>query len=168
MIVIPNRMRVVMVVSALALAAGLLTLASLATPTQAQSDTTSRVPFEQDYVNACTGGELFHISGTILTVGHHTIAANGGQHFQYVENTRGTGENLTTGAEYAYNNKRQGQVNWLDGGFTYYDSYVVTMRRQGSTTADDDLEIMIWIKQTVNANGELTTQILNFGELSCK
>jgi hypothetical protein len=168
MVVLPNRVSVVMVVSALALAAGLLALASLATPTQAQSDTTARVPFEQDYVNACTGGELFHIEGTILTVGHLTTDANGGQHAQFVENTQGTGENLTTGAEYTYNNRRVHQSNFTGDAFTYYDSFVVTMRRKGSTTSDDDLKIKIWIKQTLNANGVLTTEILNLGELSCK
>jgi hypothetical protein len=167
MAVLPIRVRVVMVVSALALAAGLLALASLATPTQAQSDTTARVPFEEDFLNACTG-ELFHIEGTILTVGHLTTDANGGNHAQFVENTWGTGENLTTGAEYTYNNRRVHQSNFTGDAFTYYDSFVVTMRRQGSTTSDDDLKIKIWIKQTVNANGELTTQILNLGELSCK
>jgi hypothetical protein len=163
MVVIPNRVRVVLVVSALALAAGLLALAS---PTQAQSSTTERVPFSQDYFNACTG-EVFHIDGTILTVSHYTIDPNGGQHIQYVENTQGTGENLTTGAEYTYNNKRHGQFNYFSDSLTYYDSYVVTMRRQGSTTPDDDLKVTIWIKQTVNANGELTTQILEIGDPRC-
>jgi hypothetical protein len=147
-----------MVVSALALAAGLLALASLSKPAQAQSDTTSRVEFKQGYYNVCAD-EVFNISGTILTVGHHTIDGNGGQHFQYVENTQGTGESLTTGAEYAYKNVRHGQVNWLGDTFTYYDSYIVTMRRQGSTTPDDDFKVTIWIKQTLT-NGELTTQIV--------
>jgi hypothetical protein len=157
-------MRVVVVVSALALVAGLLTLMLLANPTQAKSDTTSRVPFELDYYNECAD-EVFHISGTILTVGHHTIHGNGGQHFQYVENTQGTGESLTTAAEYAYSRETHGQVNWLGDTFTYYDSYVVTMRRQGSTTPDDDFKATVWIKQTIT-NGELTTQILNI-EFSC-
>ena len=169
MVVIPNRVRVVMVVSALALAAGLLALASLATPTQAQSSTTERLPFSQDYLNSCAG-ELFHIDGTILTVGHHTIDGNGGQHFQYVSNTKGTGESLTTGAEYAFKERIHGQQNYFGEfgeSYTYYSSFVVTMRRQGSTTPDDDLEVTISIKQTVNANGELTTEIVK-SEFSCK
>jgi hypothetical protein len=153
-----------MVVSALALAAGLLALAALATPAQAQSETTSRVTFEQDYYNVCAD-EVFHISGTILTVGHVTTDANGGQHFQYVENTQGTGTSLTTGAEYAVKNVRHGQINVRGDTFTYYDSYVLTFRRQGSTTPDDDFKATIWIKQTV-VNGELTTQILNIDDFN--
>jgi hypothetical protein len=168
MIVIPNHMRVVMVVSALALAAGLLTLALLSKPAQGQAETTTtteRVPFSEDFTDQCTG-ELFHIDGTILTVGHSTIDANGAQHFQYVNNTKGTGESLTTGAEYAFSRETHGQANYFGDSYTYYDSYVVTMTRQGSTAPDDDFKITISIKQTINANGELTTEIVKV-EYSC-
>jgi hypothetical protein len=149
----------------LALAAGLLTLASLATPTQAQSGTTDRVEFSENFTDQCTG-ELFHIDGTILTVSHYTIDANGGQHIQYVENTKGTGESLTTGAEYAFSRETHGQRNYFGDSYTYYDSYVTTMKRQGSTTPEDDFKITISVKQTINANGEVTTEIVKV-ESSC-
>ena len=172
MVVIPNRVRLVMVVSALALAAGLLTLSLLSKPAQGQAETTTtteRVPFSEDFYNACTG-EVFHIDGTILTVGHTTIDGNGNQHFQYVNNTKGTGESLTTGAEYAFSRETHGQQNYFFGdsytSYTYYDSYDVTMTRKGSSTPDDDIKITISIKQTINANGELTTQIVK-SEFSC-
>jgi hypothetical protein len=154
-----------MVVSALALAAGLLALASLATPTQAESSTTERVPYSNDYYNVCTG-ETFHMDGTLLTVGHVTTDENGGQHLQFVENIKGTGENLTTGAEYAFNSKYHGQANYFGGPYTYYVSFVMTMSRQGSTTPDDDWKVTISLKQTINANGELTTEIVN-SEFNC-
>ena len=161
-----------MVVSALALAVGLLTLALLSKPAQGQAETTTttdRITFSEDFTHGCTG-ELFHIDGTILTVGHTTIDGTGNHHFQYVNNTKGTGESLTTGAEYAFSRETHGQVNYFFGdsytSYTYYDSYVTTMRRQGSTTPDDDFKITISIKQTINANGELTTEILK-SEFSC-
>ena len=146
-----------------------LMLALLANPAQGQAETTTttdRTTFSEAFIDQCTG-EVFHIDGTILTVGHSTIDANGGQHFQYHVDTRGTGESLTTGAEYAFHNVTQGQANYLGGSQTYYTSYVTTMRRQGSTTPDDDFKITISLKQTINANGELTTQIVK-DELSCK
>jgi hypothetical protein len=157
--------RVVMVVSTLALAAGLLALASLASPTQAQAEhirvTTERVPFSE-YLRDPSTGEVFQIYGTILTVNHYTVDANGGVHTQYHVDTRGTGESLTSGAEYTSRNVIQGQANFTGDSFTYYTSYVTTFRRQGSTTPDDDFKVTIYLKQTVNANGELTTQIEKF------
>jgi hypothetical protein len=182
MIVIPNRVRVVMVVSALALAAGLLTLMSPPTsaqqaPAQQQGDpntthqqlstTTERLPLSQGFYNQCTG-EVFQMDGSILTVSHWTIDGNGGSHTQYQVNTQGHGESLTTGAKYTYHNVYHGTANFNSGdSFTYYTSYVTTMRRQGSTTPDDDWEVTISLKQTANANGELTTEIVKY-EFSCK
>jgi hypothetical protein len=164
--VIPNRVRVLVVVSALALAAGLLTLASLASPTQAQAEhirvTTERVPYSE-YLREPSTGEVFQVYGTILTVNHYTIDANGGVHAQYHVDTRGTGESLTTGAKYTSRTMHQGQVNYSVGdSFTYYTSYVMTFTRQGEATPDDDYKVTIYLKQTVNANGELTTQIEKF------
>ena len=96
MIVIPNRVRVVVVVSALALAAGLLTLALLAKPTQAQAETitsTERLPLNNTYFNPCTGEE-FHIEGTVHLVQHRTIDENGTDHVQVHSNTQGRGQLL--------------------------------------------------------------------------
>jgi hypothetical protein len=92
MVVIPTRARVVVVVSALALAAGLLTLALLANPTQAKSGTNDeRVPFSQDYFNGCIG-EPFHIDGTMHIVEHFQIDENGVySHIQYHADSQGRG-----------------------------------------------------------------------------
>jgi hypothetical protein len=164
MAVLPIRVRVVLVVSALALAAGLLALASLATPTQAQNSTPERVPINQGYYNECTG-ESFQIDGTLLIVDHFTTDASGGNHAQAVETIQGTAENLTTGVEYAYKDRRVLQFNFTGDTSTYHDSYVVTMRRQGSTTPDDDLKSTIFLKLTA-ANEEIRTEIVKF-EFSC-
>jgi hypothetical protein len=117
MMAILNRVSVAAVIAALALAAGLL---ALATPAQAQSDTTARVPFSQDYVNGCLGNEQFHIDGTILIVGHATTDANGQNHFQFVENTQGTGASVTTGTKYTFKQQTHGEQNYLGDSLTYY------------------------------------------------
>ena len=77
MMVIPNRGRVVAVLSALALAGGLLTLALLAKPTQAQPPTANensgvseQVPISGGLdASECTG-EVINIEGTLHIVNH--------------------------------------------------------------------------------------------------
>jgi hypothetical protein len=63
MVIIQTRVRVVVVVSGLALAAGLLTLALLAKPAQAQAQR-DRVPVVFDFLNPCTG-ESVVFNGTV-------------------------------------------------------------------------------------------------------
>src|SRR3712207_2101994 len=103
MLVIPTCVRVLVVVSALALAAGLLTLALGAKPAQAQAETvtdTDRSPFTFLAVS-CTGEEVL-FQGTLYTVAHTTIDANGGFHTKFEVNVKGKGEGLESGAEYVF------------------------------------------------------------------
>jgi hypothetical protein len=75
--VIPNRVKVVAVMAALALAAGLLTLALLTKPMQAKPSTINETKSEQfpvHFIIDGTGpgcfGELIEITGTLHTVNH--------------------------------------------------------------------------------------------------
>jgi hypothetical protein len=89
MMVIPNRGRLVAVMLALALAGGLLTLALLAKPTQAQGAETQRlaVDFNLDAVDCA--GDLIHLTGKLNSVFHvHEDAAGGfhiNTHFNFAD-----------------------------------------------------------------------------------
>lgn len=103
MIVIPNRGRVVALISALALAGGLLTLALLAKPAQAQGQGAVSEQFPANFTldaSACAG-ELIDVEGTLHTVNHVTDLGDGAYHINShfnVANLQGTGQ--TTGGNY--------------------------------------------------------------------
>ena len=166
MVVIPNRVRVVMVVSALALAAGLLTLALLEKPAQAQAETITdndRSTFDGP-VASCMG-EFVFIEGTMHTVAHTTIDANGGFHtkFQYI--LKGQGEGLDSGDKYLYNDTFGYNVN-STGAINQTQTETFKITSQGSASATDDLQGKVLYHVTVNANGEVTTEVYNF-EFEC-
>jgi hypothetical protein len=100
---IPNRGRIVAVVSALALAGGLLTLALLAKPTQAQSQGAVVEEFPVDFTldaNECAGEEI-QVTGTLRTVNHFTDLGDGQYHINSHFNLAGVkGVGLTTGDTY--------------------------------------------------------------------
>jgi hypothetical protein len=103
MMVIPNRARVVAVMLALAFAGGLLTLALLAKPTQAQGQGAVSEQFPAVFTldaSACAG-ELIDVEGTLHTVNHVTDLGDGAYHINShfnVANLQGTGR--TTGGNY--------------------------------------------------------------------
>ena len=77
-----NPVRVLALISALALAGGLLTLSLLAKPTQAQSQGAVSEQFPVDFVidaSACAG-ELIHVTGTLHTVNHFRLQEDGTYH----------------------------------------------------------------------------------------
>jgi hypothetical protein len=170
MIAIPNRVRVVVVVSALALAAGLLTLALLAKPTQAQaqSDTLNeRVPLALTVNNPCTGEEVF-IEGTDHLVFHRTVDANGGFHVKVHSNFEGQGVS-PSGAKYVLhtsaNNRFYFRAESAEND-TFTDTFKII--RQGSATPEaDDFELKLTFHVTINANGEVTA-IVDKYEAECK
>ena len=127
MMVIPSRGRVVAVLSALALAGGLLTLV-LAKHTQAETPTDNEkqkgavveefpIAFTLD-TTQCVGGELIDITGTLHTVTHF-VPVKGGYHtisqFNFV-NGRGVGQ--TTGDEYVISARSKTVENFLPTGDT--------------------------------------------------
>jgi len=103
MMVIPNRGRVVAVISALALAGGLLALALLAKPTQAQAEGASSEQFPIEFaidMSAC-GGEEIDVTGTLHTVNHFTVRPDGTYHVNSHFNFAGVkGVGRTTGDNY--------------------------------------------------------------------
>jgi hypothetical protein len=163
MVVMTTRGRAVVLVVALALAASLLTLAVvLAKPAQAQAATTTtqdRTTFNQSFFS-CTG-ELVFIQGTMHTVAHTTTDANGERHTTFHFNIQGRGES-ESGAKYVFNDVFTLHENFPAGDPNYNVTFTQSEKliRQGSATPTDDLEFKLLIHQTLNSQGELTSEIL--------
>jgi hypothetical protein len=166
MIVIPNRVRVVVVmVSALAVAAGLLTLALLEKPAQAQAETITST--DRDTVSgtigtigSCTDEPVF-IEGTLHTVGHTTIDANGVRHIRGHFNEQGQGEGLSSGDKYVYHDvfNDHAYEAWFTNTFNETFTETIKLIRQGSATPMEDLNFKVLFHVTVNAQGELTSDV---------
>jgi hypothetical protein len=101
--VIPNRGRVVALITALALAGGLLTLALLAKPTHAQDQGAVSEHFPVDFTldaSECAG-ELIQVTGTLHIVNHFRAQEDGTYHINSSFNLAGVkGVGLTTGEVY--------------------------------------------------------------------
>ena len=128
MMIIPNRGRVVAVISALALAGGLLTLALLAKATQAQPPTDNEnqkgavveefpIAFTLD-TTQCVGGELIDITGTVHAVTHFVPVKGGFHTTSHINFVNGRGVGQTTGDEYITSARIQSVVNFLPTGDT--------------------------------------------------
>jgi hypothetical protein len=170
MIVIPNRVRVVVVMaSALALAAGLLTLALLAKPVQAQVEpitSNDRSTFNQ-FFTSCTG-ELVQIQGTLHTIAHTTIDENGVRHTVFHFEIRGQGESAS-GAKYVFHDVFNMHETFTGAlGDNYNTTFTRTSKliRQGSATPTDDLESNLLIHVTLNDLGEVTA-VVDKAESEC-
>ena len=171
MLIIPARMRVLVVmVSALALAAGLLTLALLAKPAQAQAQpehVAEHTPFTFEQDNPCTG-EVILVEGRAHVVGHYTEDASGGQHFVLESHSQGRGVS-TSGAKYTLSSgspqTHNVKVDAAAEAFTWTDR--VIFNRQGSDTPGDDFQGHFVFHATVNANGELTV-VFERADFECR
>jgi hypothetical protein len=148
------------VVSALALAAGLLTLALLATPTQARAETITshdRTTFNNGF-STCTADEVVFIDLSMHTVAHTTIDENGVRHTNFNFNIQGRGES-NTGAKYVYHGVSN-QHETFTGvvGDNYNRTFIESAQliRQGSATPTDDLPFRHWVHVTLNDHGEVT------------
>ena len=168
MVVIPNRVRVLVVVSALALAAGLLTLALLAKPTQAQAQHETfraQMPFEMGGFNPCTG-ETYYLEGTVHLVTQVTQDANGNFHFTSHQVVEGQGVGAS-GAKYVVHDSFNTTINFtLEAAQTFTQEFIFKVIRQGSDTPEDDYTVKYLIHFTVTANGELTSEVGRF-EIEC-
>jgi hypothetical protein len=104
MMVIPNRVKVVAVISALALVSGMLTLALLANPTQAQGQGATVEDFPVDFLidgtpcPDCGGcgvfGEYIRVEGTLHTVNYFRLQEDGTYHVNShysLQNVKGVG-----------------------------------------------------------------------------
>ncbi len=171
MLVISARVRVVVVmVSALALAAGLLTMALLSKPAQAQAETFTSSDRDAFLIafESCTG-EVLEVQGTLHAVAHTTIDPNGTFHTTFHNNIQGGAESAS-GAKYVFNSSSTNQQNFSVSGtppFIATNTMSFRLIRQGSATPTDDLMVKVLIHQTVNANGEITSEVVKF-EATCK
>ena len=172
MIVIPNRVSVVAAMSALGLAVGLLTLALLASPAQAQAETTTdhvRNTFNGFVINPCTGEELF-LEGTQNLVAHITRDANGGVHIKSHRNVEATAVSAS-GAKYVAHQTQNDELSARgdsESATTFTLTNTLQFIRQGSATpTDDDFVIKEVTHLTVNANGEITSVVAQFNEGVC-
>ena len=173
MIVIANRVRVVVVmVSALAVAGGLLTLAVvLAKPAQAQAETimdNDRSTF--NLTSGTCGEELAQIQGTLHTVAHTTIDATGVRHIRGHFNEQGQGEGTISGDKYVFHdvfNLRENLTGDEPGDHvTFTVTETAKLIRQGSTTPTDDQQVKSLVHVTINANGEVTADVVKI-EFEC-
>jgi ABC-type phosphate transport system substrate-binding protein len=167
MVVIPNRVRVVLVVSALALAAGLLTLALLGKPAQAQAETFTDTTRETDsgIIGSCAVDPVF-VEGTFHFVSHTTIDANGGFHTKVQATIQGQGEGLRSGDKYVFHQVAIFHVN-STGASNQTFTETVKIIRQGSDTTTDDFNSRFVFHVTVDANGEVTTNFVKFEDEVC-
>jgi hypothetical protein len=171
MLVIPNRVKVIAVmVTALALAAGLLTLALLAKPAQAQADTTrvnDRIPFTGTLTNPCTEEAIF-FEGTIHFVFHTTEDASGGFHSKGHFDLQVQGESAS-GAKYLSPevDNQQSFTAFSESPNNFTLERTVLFIRQGETAEEDDFQFKTLSHVTVNANGEITSVVDEESEVFC-
>ena len=171
MVFMTTRARTVVLVVALALAASLLTLAVvLAKPAQAQAQTFTDTDQEpvSGYTSSCTNDELVFIEGTLLTVAHTTIDANGVYHTKFQSNLQGQGEGLSSGDKYVFDDIANSNIIRSPTGADLIarESQTFKITRQGSDTTTDDLQVKALFHVTVNAPGEVTADVANF-EIVC-
>ena len=172
MAVMPNRVRVVVVVSALAFAAGLLTLALLAKPTEAQgqTETTSdRTPFAFSTWNPYTGEDILG-EGFIQGVFHFTEDAAGGTHFMFHGNFHGQGVG-DSGAKYVLANPGNDPIKFSgfsESATTFTGTGTLVIIRKGEATPGDDYHMKYLVHFTFNANGEVTSVVIHDEEGECK
>jgi hypothetical protein len=170
MLVIPARVKVVVVmVSALAIAAGLLTLSLLAKPAQAQAQpitSTDRDTVSRFLIGCPPDQEGILVDGTLHTVSHTNIDANGGFHTKVLLNFQGQGVGEITGDKYVFQDVFNLQIN-EPGPLEETQTRTLKATRQGSATEDDDLQLKSVIHLTLLANGEVTAEVRQF-EVVCR
>jgi hypothetical protein len=165
--------RALTVVGFAVILAGMLWFAATAPPTSMSSSaafaqyhpgavtTTSsdRSTFNASFLS-CTG-ESVQIQGTLHTVAHTTTDANGERHTTFHFNIQGRGES-ESGAKYVYNDVFSLHENFPAGDPNFNVTFTRTVKliRQGSATPKDDMEANLLIHQTLNSQGDLTSEIL--------
>jgi hypothetical protein len=117
--VVPNRLRVVALMLALALAGGLLALALLAKPTLAQEEGATSEQFPVNFIiepSECTS-EAMEVTGTLHTVNHFTAQPDGTYHVNShfnLQNAKAVG--LTSGTTYVIPASGSAVENFVQSG----------------------------------------------------
>ena len=117
------------------------------------------------------GPELVLLEGTLHTVTHITRDPNGVFHTQSQNNLKGQGEGQLSGDKYVFHDVSNVHQNFRlpRQDFTRTRTFTRTFNiiRQGSATPTDDLQGKILVHTTVNAQGEVTTEVVKI-ESVCK
>ena len=142
------------------------------TPAQAQytgnGASTDTIPISGTSFS-CTAGETVVFTGTLHTVSHTTRDANGGFHTKLQFNIKGQGEGDITGAQYVFHQVLNEHANSTGASNeTITQTFKVIRKGSDKTTKADDFNSRIVVHVTLNANGELTTQVVNFEDEPCK
>jgi len=165
MMIIPNRGRVVAVISALALAGGLLTLVLLAKPTQAQPPTDNEnrgatsEQFPTDFVLApdCFGEEI-EVTGTVHVV-NQFVPVQGGYHLTStfnLMNMKGVG--LTTGDQYVVNAQGENIVdNFLPTGDDVSGSVTIGMVVSKGSSPNQNYQAVL--RYIINEDGTVKLEV---------
>jgi hypothetical protein len=168
MMVIPNRGRVVAVMLALALAGGLLTLALLAKPSQAQSNgaTTEKFPIAFTHDATDCAGEFIEVTGTMHFVNSYVAKEDGTWHVNSHLRLQGNGVGINpetgelTGTEYVIHTKSQSFENSVEPGQYVFRAIDTTMFvAKGSTPNYQFFTRFIFI---VNPDGTLKMESSSF------
>jgi hypothetical protein len=140
----------------------------LAKPAQAQAETITdkdRSTFN-GFFRSCTGEDLF-IEGTMHTVAHTTIDANGERHVKFHFNIQGQGEGESSGDKYVFHSVSNSHQNFTEDNANFTFSDTARLIRQGSATPTDDFNLIFLVHVTINANREVTADVAKF-EPECK
>ena len=125
---------------------------------------TLRIPIEETYVgtSSCAGEPIRYSLREQLLI-PETLDANGGSHFVFVLNDKGTtGLGLTSGTTYHQTGATVESIH--DGGpFPFTDTFLFLLNLIGTGQAPD-LRLHVSFHVTVNANGDLTALVTNFRE----
>jgi len=149
-----------------------LALASLAKPVQAQAESETfhvQDPFEFLIVNPCTGEEVL-VNGTFSALVHVTEDPNGGTHFKIYTSFWGRGVSAS-GAKYVVKGHEQSHHITNIGGDSAFENTTPILTkyiRQGETPPNDDFEAKVLFHTTINANGEITSEVVKVEEHGCK
>jgi hypothetical protein len=163
MTVIPNRTRVLAVISVLALVSGLLTLALLAKPSQAQSNGATTEWFEIDFIHDVTdcSGEIVEVTGTMHFVNSYVPKEDGTFNVNSHLRLQATGVGQTTGNEYVVHTKSFAHEYYhVETGQYLFGAMDTTMVvSKGSTPNSQFLTRFIFI---VDPDGSLRMEEVSF------
>jgi hypothetical protein len=163
MMVIPNRGRVLAVMVALALAGGLLTLALLAKPSQAQSNGATTEWFDIEFTHDATAcsGEIIKVTGTMHFVNSYVPKEDGTFNVNSHLRLQANGVGQTTGNEYVVRTKSFAHEYYhVEPGQYLFGAMDTTMLvAKGSTPNSLFLTRFIFI---VNPDGSLRMEDVSF------
>jgi uncharacterized protein YdeI (BOF family) len=129
------------------------------------SFTADACPLAQDQYDP--KGETVFLEGTLHTVSHTTIDANGERHIHARGTLQGQGEGQLSGDKYVFHSVTNQHRNFRGAPTNFTETQTFNIIRQGSATTTDDLQGKIMYHITVNAQGEVTTEVLKL-EFVCK